>query len=90
VTGGWRKQHNEELHNVQSSPSIQYNLGNLTYMGPRYRWITENDGLLEKVEKNLLSCTAQYRSFRIDYHLTEFIINYLFYVNKYVLRIFVH
>jgi hypothetical protein len=22
VTGGWRKQHNEELHNLYSSPSI--------------------------------------------------------------------
>jgi hypothetical protein len=22
VTGGWRKQHNEELHNFYSSPSI--------------------------------------------------------------------
>jgi hypothetical protein len=33
---------------------IQYNLGNLTHMGPRYRRITENDGLLEKVGTNLL------------------------------------
>jgi hypothetical protein len=38
-------------------------------MGQRYRWITENDGLLEKVGTNLLSCTAQHRSFKIDYHL---------------------
>jgi hypothetical protein len=22
VTGGWRKRHNEELHNVYSSPSV--------------------------------------------------------------------
>jgi hypothetical protein len=27
------------------------------------------DGLLEKVGTNLLSCTAQHRSFRIDYRL---------------------
>jgi hypothetical protein len=33
---------------------IQYNLGNPTHMGPRYRRITENDGLLEKVGTNLL------------------------------------
>jgi hypothetical protein len=53
---------------------VQYNLGKPTYVGPRYRQITENDGLLEKVGTNLLSCTAQHRSSRIDYHLTEFII----------------
>jgi hypothetical protein len=53
-------------------------------MGPRYRRFTENDGLLENVEINLLSCTAQYRSFRIDDHLTEFIIIYSFYIHKYV------
>jgi hypothetical protein len=29
---------------------VQYNLGNPTYMGPRYRRITENDGVLEKSE----------------------------------------
>jgi hypothetical protein len=39
-------------------------------MGPRYSRITENDGLLKKVGTNLLSCTAQNRSFRVDYHLT--------------------
>jgi hypothetical protein len=61
---------------------IQYNLGNPTYMGPRYRPITENDGLMENVGTNLLSCTAQHRSFRIDYHLTEFINIYLFYIHK--------
>jgi hypothetical protein len=33
---------------------VQYNLGNPTYMGPRYSRITENDGLLEKVGTNLL------------------------------------
>jgi hypothetical protein len=43
-------------------------------MGPRYCQITKNDGLLEKVGTNLLGCTAQHRSFKIDYHLTEFII----------------
>jgi hypothetical protein len=31
---------------------VQYNLGNPTYMGPRYSKITENDGLLEKVGTN--------------------------------------
>jgi hypothetical protein len=54
-------------------------------MGPRYRQITKNDRLLEKVRTNLLSCTAQHGSFRIDYHLTEFIIIYLFYIHKCVL-----
>jgi hypothetical protein len=39
-------------------------------MGPRYRRITKNDGMLEKVGTNLLSSTAQRESFRIDYHLT--------------------
>jgi hypothetical protein len=48
---------------------VQYNLGNLTYMGPRHSRIKENDGLLEKVGTNLLSCSAQHRSFRIYYHL---------------------
>jgi hypothetical protein len=57
---------------------LHYNLGNPTYMGPRHRRVTENDGLLEKVVTNLLSCTVKHRSFRIDYHLTEFIIIYLF------------
>jgi hypothetical protein len=33
---------------------VQYNIGNLIHMGPRYRRITENDGLLKKVETNLL------------------------------------
>jgi hypothetical protein len=43
---------------------LQYNLGNPTYMGPRYRRIMENYGLLGKVGTNLLSCTAQHTSFR--------------------------
>jgi hypothetical protein len=64
---------------------VQYNLGNPTYMEPRYGRITENGGLLEKVGTNLLSCTAQHKSFRIDYHLTECIIIYLFYMHKFVL-----
>jgi hypothetical protein len=64
---------------------LHYNLRNPTYMGQRYRRITENDGLLGKVGTNLLSCTAQHRRFRIDYHLTEFIIIYLFYIHKCVL-----
>jgi hypothetical protein len=33
---------------------VQYNLGNPIHMGPRYRRITENEGLLEKVGTNLL------------------------------------
>jgi hypothetical protein len=57
---------------------------NLTYVGPRYHWITENDGLLGKVRRNVLICTTQHRSFRIDCHLTEFIIIYLFYINVYL------
>jgi hypothetical protein len=69
---------------------VQYNLGNLTYIGPRYRWTTKNDGLLEKVGTNLLSCTAQDSSFRIDYNLTGFIIIYLFYIYKCVLWICIH
>jgi hypothetical protein len=48
-------------------------------MGPRYHRITENDGLLEKVGTNLLII------YNYDYHLTEFIITYLFYIHKYVL-----
>jgi hypothetical protein len=32
---------------------IEYNLGNPTYMGPRYSRITENDGLVGKVGTNL-------------------------------------
>jgi hypothetical protein len=43
VTGGWRKQHNEELHNVYSSPNIVRMIksrskrwaGNVARMGPR-------------------------------------------------------
>jgi hypothetical protein len=70
---------------IYSMMSIQYNLGNPTHMGPRYCWITENSGLLEKVGTDLLSCTAQHRSFGIDYHLTEFDIIYLFSIHKYVL-----
>jgi hypothetical protein len=66
---------------------VQYNLGNPTYvyMGLRYCQITKNDGLLEKVAADLLSCTAQHRNFRINYHLTEFITIYLFYIYKCVL-----
>jgi hypothetical protein len=59
----------------------KYNLGNR----PRYRRITENDGLLDKVGTILLSFTEKHRSFRVDYHLTEFIIIYLFYISKCVL-----
>jgi hypothetical protein len=33
VTGGWRKLHNEELHNLYSSPSI-----NRTIKSRRMRW----------------------------------------------------
>jgi hypothetical protein len=51
----------------------------------RHIWDQGTAGLLEKVGTNLLSCTAQHRSFRIDYHLTEFIIIYLFYIHKCVL-----
>jgi hypothetical protein len=54
-------------------------------MGPRYRRITQNDGLLEKVATNLLSCIAQHRSVIPDYYLTEFIIIYVFYIHKCVL-----
>jgi hypothetical protein len=64
---------------------IQYNLGNPTYMGPRYSRITESDGLLEKVGTNLSSYTAQHRSFRIDYNLIKFMIVYLIYIHKCVL-----
>jgi hypothetical protein len=61
-------------------------LSNLTHMGPRYLQITENGGLQEKVRTNSLSCTAQHRNFRIDYHLTEFIIIiYLYYTYKFVM-----
>jgi hypothetical protein len=58
-------------------------------MGSRYHRITENDGLLEKVRTNLLSCTAQHRSFKTDYHLTEFVIIYLFYIHKCVLCVLI-
>jgi hypothetical protein len=75
----------EEAKTGMRTDAIQYNLGNPTCMGPRYRQFTENDGLLDKVGTNLLSCTAQHRSFRIDYHLTKFIIIYLFYLHKFVL-----
>jgi hypothetical protein len=54
-------------------------------MGPRYCQIAENDGLLEKVRRNLLSCTAQHRSFTIDYYSAECIIVYLYYIHKCVL-----
>jgi hypothetical protein len=64
---------------------IHFNLGNPTNMGPRHRRTTENDGLLKTVGTNLLSCTAQCRRFRIDYHLTGFTIISLFYVHKFVL-----
>jgi hypothetical protein len=36
VTGGWRKLHNEELHNLYSSPKYNWNVrwaGNVTRMG---------------------------------------------------------
>jgi hypothetical protein len=63
----------QESHVITIVPinqkEIHYNLGNPTYIGPRYRWITKNDGLLEKVGTNLLIYTAQHRSFRIYYHL---------------------
>jgi hypothetical protein len=32
--------------------ALSSNLGNPTYMGSRYRRITENDGLMEKVGTN--------------------------------------
>jgi hypothetical protein len=32
VTGGWRKLHNEELHNLNSSPSV------IRMMSMRMRW----------------------------------------------------
>jgi hypothetical protein len=51
----------------------------------RHIWNQGAAGLLENVGTNLLSCTAQHRSFRIDYHLTEFIIIYLFYIHICVL-----
>jgi hypothetical protein len=57
---------------------LQYTVGNPIYMGPRYRRITENKGLLEKDGNKLLSCAAQRRNLIIDYHLTAFIIIYLF------------
>jgi hypothetical protein len=50
-------------HYVQKQ--VQYSLGNPTYMGPRYRRITECDGLLEKVGTNLLSCT---QSSNVQHH----------------------
>jgi hypothetical protein len=53
-------------------------------MGPSYRRITEDIGLLEKVRLNLLII------YNYDYHLTEFIITFLFYIHKYELWIFVH
>jgi hypothetical protein len=36
---------------LKQCEQLQYNHGNPTYIGPRYRQITENDGLLEKVGK---------------------------------------
>jgi hypothetical protein len=36
-----------------------------------------------KKSEHILSCTAEHRGFRIDYHLTEFIIIYLFYIHVY-------
>jgi hypothetical protein len=48
----------------------------------RHIWDQSTTGLVEKVGKNLLNCTAQHRSFGIDYHLKEFIIIYLFYIHK--------
>jgi hypothetical protein len=35
VTGGWRKLHNEELHNLYSSPSI---IRTIKSMGMRWAW----------------------------------------------------
>jgi hypothetical protein len=55
----------EQFTEMWKGIDIQYNLGNPTYMGPRYCQITKNNGLLEKVGTNLLSYTAQHRSFRI-------------------------
>jgi hypothetical protein len=46
VTGGWRKVHNEELHNLYSSPSI------IKMIKPRrMRWAGHVAGMAE--EKNL-------------------------------------
>jgi hypothetical protein len=47
VTGGWRKLHNEELHNLYSSPSIMRIIksrgmrwaGHVTRMGRRGKYI---------------------------------------------------
>jgi hypothetical protein len=45
VTGGWRKQHNEELHSLYSSPSIIKNAGHVAQMGVKrkaYRILVGN------------------------------------------------
>jgi hypothetical protein len=52
VTGRWRKLHNEELHNLYSSPSIKINIrrwvGHVERMGPRgmhisYWWESQKE-----------------------------------------------
>jgi hypothetical protein len=39
VTGGWRKLHNEELHNLYSSPSIIRTIKKRPLGRPRRRWV---------------------------------------------------
>jgi hypothetical protein len=41
VTGGWRKLHNEELHNVYSSPSM---LKMIKSRNMRWRWLVARMG----------------------------------------------
>jgi hypothetical protein len=45
-----------ETVSMYLSINVEYNLGNPTseYMGPRYRRLIENDGLLVKLVTNLL------------------------------------
>ncbi|PNF19712.1 hypothetical protein B7P43_G15306, partial [Cryptotermes secundus] len=54
VTGGWRKLHNEELHNLYSSPSIigirilaRKPEGKRQLREPRYKWVEniKKDGM---------------------------------------------
>jgi hypothetical protein len=55
----------------------------------RHVWDQGTAGLQKRTDywekSELLSCTAQNRSFRIDCHLTEFIIIYVFCTHKFVL-----
>jgi hypothetical protein len=71
--------------NTVGTSVVQYS----TVLVIRHIWDQGTAGLLEKVGTNL-SCTAQHRSLRIDYHLTELLsFIYFTYINVYC-EFFVH